>query len=626
MPMFAENFVDELKDRIDLYDLISPYVQLKKSGAKWLGLSPFNQEKTPSFYVDSIKGFFHCFSSGEKGDAFTFVQKVENLTFPEAIEFLANRFGIPIRYSNKRSDFNSTYQKSIKSELYKVNELACNWFAEQFVKDCSESKVAKNYWLKDRSFTLEDSKDFGIGYSPIDRFALGEFLIKKKIEERILEKSGLFNEKKQNGKLVTRFQGRLIIPIHEKIGRICGFTARVLKNTPTWGERKPPKYINTPETPIFSKKDLLFNLHIANKEISEEKDFLLVEGQLDAIRCTTSGFKTAIAPQGTSFGEAQAMLLRKSDPKGVTCLLDGDDAGQKAAFQYIPIFLKTGLNAQFCSLPKGKDPDQIILEDGPGELKKIIDSGISCLEYAVQFKLKGKKDPQPTEIQSICDLIFGFISEIDSLVSREGYLNELCKVLKISPKTISEEFSRFKNNKKPKYQNPPFVTDKISPKNNSTRLTTAEDDLLFCILHDKRVASPLAQIFDPTWLNLDVPAGRILAKIISEIKADGPIDENRMEEFLEDDTERNIFHQKIFQEVSSFDENSFIQHANECILSLFIRSIKNQEMQILKALNDRKQDDRLSKKLHLKLQKLRTSRKNPPLLILSEQNSSYSHA
>ena len=626
MPMFAENFVDELKDRIDLYDLISPYVQLKKSGAKWLGLSPFNQEKTPSFYVDSIKGFFHCFSSGEKGDAFTFVQKVENLTFPEAIEFLANRFGIPIRYSNKKSDFNPTYQKSIKSELYKVNELACNWFAEQFVKDCSESKVAKNYWLKDRSFTLKDSKDFGIGYSPIDRFALGEFLIKKKIEERILEKSGLFNEKKQNGKLVTRFQGRLIIPIHEKIGRICGFTARVLKNTPTWGERKPPKYINTPKLPIFSKKDLLFNLHIANKEISEEKDFLLVEGQLDAIRCTTSGFKTAIAPQGTSFGEAQAMLLRKSDPKGVTCLLDGDDAGQKAAFQYIPIFLKTGLNAQFCCLPKGKDPDQIILEDGPDELKKIIDSGISCLEYAVQFKLKGKKDPQPTEIQSICDLIFGFISEIDSLVTREGYLNELCKILKISPKTITEEFSRFKNNKKPKYQNPPFVADKISSKNNSTHLTTAEDDLLFCILHDKRVASPLAQIFDPTWLNLDVPAGRILAKIISEIKADGPIDENRMEEFLEDDTERKIFHQKIFQEVSSFDENSFIQHANECLLSLFIRSIKNQEMQILKALNDRKQDDKLSKKLHLKLQKLRTSRKNPPLLILSEQNSSYSHA
>ena len=626
MPMFAENFVDELKDRIDLYDLISPYVQLKKSGAKWLGLSPFNQEKTPSFYVDSIKGFFHCFSSGEKGDAFTFVQRVENLTFPEAIEFLANRFGIPIRYSNKKSDFNPTYQKSIKSELYKVNELACDWFAEQFVKDCSESKVAKNYWLKDRSFTLEVSKDFGIGYSPIDRFALGEFLIKKKIEERILEKSGLFNEKKQNGKLVTRFQGRLIIPIHEKIGRVCGFTARVLKNTPTWGERKPPKYINTPETPIFSKKDLLFNLHTANKEISEEKDFLLVEGQLDAIRCATSGFKTAIAPQGTSFGEAQAMLLRKSDPKGVTCLLDGDDAGQKAAFQYIPIFLKTGLNAQFCCLPKGKDPDQIILEDGPDELKKIIDSGISCLEYAVQFKLKGKKDPQPTEIQSICDLIFGFISEIDSLVSREGYLNELCKILKISSKTISEEFSRFKNNKKPKYQNPTLVADKISPKNNSTRLTTAEDDLLFCILHDKRVASPLAQIFDPTWLNLDVPAGRILAKIISEIKADGPIDEKRMEDFLEDDTERNIFHQKIFQEVSSFDENSFVQHANECLLSLFIRSIKNQEMQILQALNDKKQDDRLSKKLHLKLQKLRTSRKNPPLLILSEQNSSYSHA
>ncbi|MEJ6622688.1 MAG: CHC2 zinc finger domain-containing protein, partial [Opitutae bacterium] len=123
MPMYAENFVEELKDRVDLYDLISPYVQLKKSGAKWVGLSPFNQEKTPSFYVDSVKGFFHCFSSGEKGDALSFVQKIENLTFPEAIEFLANRFGIPIRYSENANGKTNAYKKSIKSDLYEVHDL-----------------------------------------------------------------------------------------------------------------------------------------------------------------------------------------------------------------------------------------------------------------------------------------------------------------------------------------------------------------------------------------------------------------------------------------------------------------------------------------------------------------------
>ena len=132
MPMFAENFVEELKDRVDLFDLINPYVPLKKSGSKWVGLSPFNQEKTPSFYVDSIKGFFHCFSSGEKGDALSFVQKVENLTFPEAIEFLANRFGIQIRYAENALGTKHTYRKSIKSDLYNVNELAMSWFAEQF--------------------------------------------------------------------------------------------------------------------------------------------------------------------------------------------------------------------------------------------------------------------------------------------------------------------------------------------------------------------------------------------------------------------------------------------------------------------------------------------------------------
>jgi len=215
--MFAENFVEEVKDRVDLFDLVNPYVQLKKSGSKWVGLSPFNQEKTPSFYVDSNKGFFHCFSSGEKGDAISFAQKVENLTFPEAIEFLANRFGIPIRYSENNREKGKPYQKSIKSDLYKVHELAMNWFSEKFSQDTKESNVAKDYWIKKRGFTFEVANEFGIGYSPVDRFALSEYLIGKKISDLVLSKSGLFNEKKQNGKFACRFCGRLMIPIRKKL-------------------------------------------------------------------------------------------------------------------------------------------------------------------------------------------------------------------------------------------------------------------------------------------------------------------------------------------------------------------------------------------------------------------------
>jgi len=623
--MFAENFVEEVKDRVDLFDLVNPYVQLKKSGSKWVGLSPFNQEKTPSFYVDSNKGFFHCFSSGEKGDAISFAQKVENLTFPEAIEFLANRFGIPIRYSENNREKGKPYQKSIKSDLYKVHELAMNWFSEKFSQDTKESNVAKDYWIIKRGFTFEVANEFGIGYSPVDRFALSEYLIGKKISDLVLSKSGLFNEKKQNGKFACRFCGRLMIPIREKIGRVCGFTARELSVTPTWGDKKAPKYINSPETPIFLKGDLLFNLHQANREISENQEFLLVEGQLDAIRCFTEGFKTVVAPQGTAFKENQAILLRKSNPKGVVCLLDGDDAGQKAAFGYIPTFLKAGLDARFSTLPKGKDPDQILIENGAEKLQQIIDQGVSSIEYAVKFKLNGNSNPQAAEVRAISEEVFRFISETDSLVMRDSYLKELSKNLNISFQTLSDDFLKFLRSKKPRYKTNKLV-DKKTDEKPSQRLTTAEDDLLFCLLHDNRVASPLAQIFDPTWLNLNIPAGRVLAKIIAEIKADGPLEPNRMEEFLEDDTERSVFQQNLFQEVSSFDDNSFLQHANECLLALFIRFIKNKEKQILEDLRNKDKKEQSSNNLHSKLLQLRKHRENPPKLIFSDSNNRHSHA
>lgn len=622
MPL-AHDFVNELKDKIDLYDLVSPYVQLKKSGSSWVGLSPFSQEKTPSFYVHPDKGFFKCFSSGEKGDAITFVQKMENLSFIEAIEFLSERFNIPMRFEQGSS---APTSKSINSELYALHEMVTDWFTTHFRNEGKESLVAQNYWTKERRFTMKIAKEFRIGYAPVDRFALSQFLRKKNIAPEILEKSGLFNKQLQRGEFASRFCGRLMIPIREKIGRVCGFTARKLSLTPEWGDKKAPKYVNSPETNIFKKGELLFNHDLANKAIDEKSDFLLVEGQLDAIRCWSEGFKTVVAPQGTAFGDTQANLLRKSSPRGVICLLDGDSAGQKAAFDYIPTLFKAALGSRFSTLPEGTDPDQILLDQGPPGLQSLLDEGISSIEYAFRYKLQDISNPTPSDRKKVSEFIFKSLSEVNSFVEREDHLQELSKVLGVSIENVKHDFQQFSRGHRP------FSKSRSSPKSReessssrSVQLTTAEDDLLFVLLHDNRVASPLAHIFDPSWLDLEIPSGRVLAKILAETKADGPVAPNRMEEFLDDDDERTAFQNHLYQDVKQIDGETFLQLANECLHALFVRSSKQRERILLKHLSNPENAPENTENLRQELIQLRKSISAPPQLI-SSLTDSVSHA
>jgi len=612
----AHDFVTELKEKIDLYDLVSPYVQLKKSGSSWVGLSPFSQEKTPSFYVHPEKGFFKCFSSGEKGDALTFVQKVENLSFMEAIEFLADRFNIPLRFEHGKST--GSFSKSVNSELYALHEVVADWFALHLKKDSEESRSAMDYWIKERRFSLETAKEFRIGYAPVDRFALGKYLRSKKISPEILQKSGLFNKDLQRGEFVSRFCGRLMIPIREKIGRVCAFTARLLSVTPQWGDKKAPKYVNSPETNIFKKGELLFNHDLANKEINEKSHFLLVEGQLDAIRCWVEGFKTVVAPQGTALGDIQASLLRKSNPRGVQCLLDGDDAGKKAAFDYIPIFLKAGISARFSTLPTGTDPDQLLLDRGSDGLKELLDQGISPIEYAIRYKLEGISAPSPTDRKKVSDFIFKCLTEVTSLMEREDHLAELSRHLGLSIENVKGDFHQFKRQHKPYAFKKKDTKAGRNPENQgSVRLTTAEDDLLFILLHDNRVASPLAHIFDPSWLDLEIPSGRVLAKLLAETKADGPVEPNRIEEFIDDEDERKAYNDNMYQDVDEADRESFHQLANQCLHALFLRSSKSRERIILKDLTNSNNPPEKVDHLRQELIRIRKNLSSPPTLISS---------
>ena len=614
MPRLAEGFVNELKARIDLYDVVSPYVQLKKSGSSWVGLSPFSQEKSPSFYVHPDKGFFKCFSSGEGGDAISFIQKIENLEFPEALEFLAQRFNVPLRYAEDTNGaFVSPVNRSLRSQLFDLHKYAAEWFHQRLFDDNEEAETARNYWLTERSFSAETAKEFTVGYCPVDRFALGKFLKSKNFPDPALEKSGLFFEGKGNPSL---FSGRLMIPICDKIGRICAFTARKLEQTPEWGERKSPKYVNSPETPIFEKGNLLFNFHLANKDISESSEFLLVEGQLDAIRCWSMGFHTVVAPQGTAFKDSQALLMYRSRPKGVVCLLDGDAAGQKAALSYVSIFLKAGLEGRFAQLPTGTDPDQILLDEGPKGMEKIIQGAVPMIEFVVRQKAPDLNSTSPKQKEAICRWVFEPLAEVESRIALEGYLEQLARLLAIPVDALKADFSRYRKNRTPAYRKDSKQGDPSSKE--SDRLTIAEEDLLFVLLHDDRLASPLAHTLDISWVDSRPVSGRILAKILSETHAEGsPLTRSQIEDLLEDDEERDLFHRLVFQEINQSEPGLLLRLARQCVSVLFLRHIKAKETEILSVLNRVEDNSDTVQKLSKELQTLRKLRLNPPLLEIT---------
>lgn len=612
MPRLADGFINELKDRIDLYDVVSPYVQLKKSGGSWVGLSPFSKEKTPSFYVHPDKGFFKCFSSGEGGDAISFVQKIENLDFNEALEFLAERFRIPMQYA-KGAGTGQQPTRSLKSELYELHKIAADWFHQRLLDNGEEAKSVQKYWQEERKFSLETAKEFRIGYAPTNGFELGKFLSAKNFSPKVMSKSGLFREARGQEIGPSIFSGRLMIPISDKLGRICAFTARKLKQTPEWGERKSPKYINSPETPIFEKGNLLFNLHLANKEISENAEFLLVEGQLDAIRCWKMGFRSVIAPQGTAFKESQALLLYRSRPKGVVCLLDGDSAGQKAALSYVSIFLKVGLDARFAELPKGTDPDQILMNEGIESMQAIIDGANPMIEYVIRQKVPNLAKASPKQKESVCRWIFSSMMEIESRIALEGYLEQLANLINIPIDALKSDFQRHRKNRLPAYRN--LSTSKELTSKEPDRLTIVEEDLLFVILHDDRLVSPLARTLDISWVDTRPVSGRILAKILSESHAEGTSLSNaQIEDLLEEDEERDLYHQLVIQEIDQSDPTLLLRLARQCVSVIYMRHLKQQEEVIFGQLQEAEDDPANLKELSLALRSIRQKRTNPPTL------------
>ena len=397
---FSTNILNEIKDRILVSQVVGKKVQLKKKGKEYVGLSPFNKERTPSFTVNDEKQFYHCFSTNKHGDIFTFLVEVGGLSFPEAVEKLAEEAGIQLQSLSPEEE--SKFNKS--KEIFSVLDLSKSFFLSQLFE--SGNFFALKY-LRERGVNDEIIKDFDIGFSPQGN-QLENFLLSKGFSHEILILSGMViqNEKNINN-YYDRFRNRIIFPIRDTRARVVGFGGRVIK------KEDQPKYLNSPETSVFHKGNILYNFSKIRSDIKERDNLIVVEGYMDVVSLASKGFNKAVAPLGTAITESQLNILWKESNTPIICF-DGDRAGRAASLRVSELALKLikpNKSLKFINLPSNLDPDDYIKNYGLESFKKLIDQAIPLTSL-------------------IWDSCMG-ISEVNTPEGRSGFESELRKKINL---------------------------------------------------------------------------------------------------------------------------------------------------------------------------------------------------
>lgn len=612
VPLISRQSIEELKLRINIYDVISPVVSLKRSGRNFVGLSPFNQEKTPSFYVLPDKGIYKCFSSGNAGDIFKFVEETEKLTFVEAVEALAERFSIPLQYeggSGPRPE-----ERSLRRQLLELHEYATDFFHRTFLGELPEAATARDYWLEKRGFPLELAKDFKIGFAPVKGFELNRFLLDKGFPVEALRQCGLFYARDYEpdpSRFRARFRGRLMVPIRDHQGQVVAFTARQLSVTPDDDPTREAKYVNSPETPLFHKSNLVFNLERARTGVEEEGAFHLVEGQLDAIRCWHSGIRSAVAPQGTSVTVEQMRLLRRYTDR-LNVVLDGDRAGQKAALRVLPLALSSGLEVTFTHLPEGEDPDSYLVAHGPAAFRDLLEEATHAMRFAADALLP--ENPSPRDRSNALQGLFQILAECDSEVARQAYLEDAAPLFEVSLGAAQRDFRAFlARTRRTQPTSPTDASGSPEAPAPKGKLTTAESDLLLIVLHHGELATPIAQVLEASWIDYSIAEGRILGRLIAEI-SEGLADIVEDPEFLRDTPDdRNTLFSYLADE-RRFDEPRAV--ANAGLATLYLRFLRQRLASLDEEIaNSGEDNDRLLRLLSDRktLKKAQLSRQLPHL-------------
>ncbi len=424
--MIKESVINEIKDRLDIVEVISDFVSLKKSGSSYKALSPFTNEKTPSFFVSPTKQIFKCFSTGKGGDAIEFLKEVDSMTYIEAIKYLGEKYGVEINENDSNYQFNNEKE----SLLILLNK------SMMFFRENLETEEGKNIaltYFNHRKISKDMIEKFQLGYS-LDKWdSLYNYLIKNKFDEDQILKAGLILENKN--KKYDRFRNRVIFPIHNLSGKTIAFGARIISEV-----KNQPKYINSPETSLYIKSNILYGLYQSKNIIRKANNCYLVEGYTDVISLFQIGIENVVASSGTSLTINQIKLISRYT-KNITILYDGDKAGISASLRGMDLILENDMNVKIVSFPEGEDPDSFSKRVGKQKFEEFIDANeTNLISFKVKLLDKYKND-SVKKSEMIFDIVRS-ISKIPNSIKRSVFLKEASNSLEINEQALISEMNK----------------------------------------------------------------------------------------------------------------------------------------------------------------------------------------
>lgn len=430
--MISKQTIDKIFSTIRVEEIVGEYVQLKRAGSNFKGLSPFHDEKSPSFVVSPSKQIWKDFSTGKGGTAISFLMEIENFTYPEALRHAAKKYGIEIEEDQREFSEEAKNAQSERDILYKIHEIANEYF-QNILWENEEGRSIGLSYFRERELKDEIIKKFQLGYSPEKKNAFTEFALNKGYSKEILEKSGLsiFPENSPSG--IDRFRERVMFPIHSFSGRVLGFGARILKNN-----IKTAKYLNSPETEIYHKSNVLYGLNQSKQAISRKNICLLVEGYMDVISLHLSGIENVVASSGTSLTTEQIKLIKRLT-ENVTILFDGDNAGIKASFRSIDMLLTEGMNIRVLLFPEGDDPDSFARKHPQEYVEKFIENeAMDFIDFKAEILLREAGNDPIKKSEAIRNIVKS-VGFVQNALKREVYLKEVSNKFGLSEQSLFNE-------------------------------------------------------------------------------------------------------------------------------------------------------------------------------------------